>query len=117
MEWGAAPEANRVIRERNITKLPVDPMALARGIGIEVVAKPASAQGVSGMLIRHGNDFVIAYATHIDSPGFQNFSIAHELGHYFLEGHVDAVIGTDGVHQSHAGFSSDDRYEVEADHF
>jgi Zn-dependent peptidase ImmA (M78 family) len=117
LAWTASLAANRVIREQGVATLPVDPMAIANGVGIEVVAKPASAKGVSGMLIRQGNDFVIAYATHIDSPGFQNFSIAHELGHYFLEGHVDAVIGPDGVHHSHAGFSSDDRYEFEADHF
>jgi hypothetical protein len=117
LAWTASLAASRVIREQGVLTLPVDPIAIARSLGIQVVAKPASAQGVSGMLIRHGNDFVIAYATHIDSLGFQNFSVAHELGHYFLEGHVDAVIGTDGVHQSHAGFSSDDRYEVEADHF
>ena len=117
MEWRAAAEASRVIRERKITTLPVDPMALARGIGIEVMAKPASAQGVSGMLIRRGNEFGIAYATHIDNPGFQNFSVAHELGHYYLPGHIDAVLRHGDVHESHAGFSSDDPYELEADHF
>ncbi len=117
LAWTAALAANRVIREQGVVTLPVDPIAIARSVGIGVVAKPASAQGVSGMLIRQGNNFAIAYATHIDSPGFQNFSIAHELGHYFLEGHVDAVIGADGVHESHAGFSSADRYELEADHF
>jgi hypothetical protein len=41
-------------------------MAIARVVGIDVVAKPASARGVSGMSIR--NDFVIAYATHIEGP-------------------------------------------------
>lgn len=97
--------------------LPVDPMALALDVGIDVKAMPAGARGSSGMLLRVGNDFGIAYATHIDNPGFQNFSVAHELGHYFLEGHVDAVLGSDGVHKSHAGFASDDRYELEADHF
>lgn len=117
MEWRAAAEAGRVIRERNITKLPVDPMALARGIGIEVMAKPAGARGVSGMLIRYGNEFGIAYATHIDNPGFQNFSVAHELGHYCIPGHIDAMLRHGDVHESHAGFSSDDPYELEADHF
>ncbi len=117
MEWRAATEATRVIRERNITKLPVDPIALARGIGIQVMAKPASARGVSGMLIRYGNEFGIAYATHIDNPGFQNFSVAHELGHYYMPGHIDAVLRHGDVHESHAGFSSDDPYELEADHF
>src|SRR5262245_46477360 len=116
LAWTASLAASRIIREHAVITLPVDPIAIARAVGIEVVAKPASAKGVSGMLIRHDRDFVIAYATHIDSRGFQNFSIAHELGHYFLEGHVDAVIGPDGIHQSHAGFS-DDRYELEADHF
>ena len=113
----AAAAASSVIRAYGVTALPVDPIALAKKAGIEVVAKPASSQGVSGMLIRHGNNFAIGYATHIESKGFQNFSIAHELGHYFMEGHAEAVINSNGVHESHAGFSSDDRYEMEADHF
>jgi hypothetical protein len=109
--------AAEVIKERGITALPVEPIALARGLGIEVMAKPASAQGVSGMLLRLGNNFGIAYATHIDSIGFQNFSVAHELGHYFLPGHIDAVLADGDVHESRAGFASGDRYEMEADHF
>ena len=116
--WRAALTAARVIRQQEgISALPVDPMALARNLGIDVKAKPAEAGGSSGRLLRVGNAFGIAYATHIDNPGFQNFSVAHELGHYFLEGHVDAVLGKSGVHESHAGFASDDRYELEADHF
>jgi IrrE N-terminal-like domain len=87
----AAHTAERIIREHNITSLPVDPIAIANSLGIEVVAKPASDGGVSGMLIRYGEQFCIAYATHIKSPGFRRFTIAHELGHYFLEGHVDAI--------------------------
>ena len=69
------------------------------------------------MLLRTGNTFGIAYATHIESNGFQNFSVAHELGHYFLPGHIDAVLSNGGIHKSHAGFASGDRYEMEADHF
>ena len=109
--------AEKVVKERAISKLPVNPIALAQDLGIKVVAKPASAQGVSGILLRNGNAFGIAYATHIDSIGFQNFSVAHELGHYFLPGHVDAVLSNGGVHKSRAGFASGDRYEMEADHF
>lgn len=109
--------AEKVIKEQAINRLPVDPKTLAQDLGIEVVAKPASTQGVSGILLRSGNAFGIAYATHIDSIGFQNFSIAHELGHYFLPGHIDAVLSNGDVHESHAGFASGDRYEMEADHF
>jgi len=113
----AAYHAEKVLRERNIASLPVDPMAIAKVAGIEVMAKPASAAGVSGMLLKVGDRFGITYATHIDNSGFQRFSVSHELGHYFLPGHVDAVLGADNRHESCAGFASKDRYEREADHF
>jgi hypothetical protein len=113
----AAGTAERVIREQNIRSLHVDPIAIANSLGIDVVEKPASDGGVSGMLIRLGNDFCIAYATHIKSPGFRRFTIAHELGHYFIDGHVDAIFSEGRVHESRAGFGSPLSYELEADHF
>jgi hypothetical protein len=108
--------AEKLIKERGITALHVDPFAVASDRGIEVVPKPAQP-GVSGMLIRLGNDFLIAYATHIDNEPFQRFCVSHELGHYFLPEHPDAVFNDDGVHFSTAGFASKDRYEMEADGF
>lgn len=113
----AARTAERVIREQHIGSLHVDPIAIATNLGIEVVEKPASNAGVSGMLIRLGNDFCIAYATHIRSPGFRRFTIAHELGHYFIEGHFDAIFNEGHIHESRAGFGSSLHYELEADHF
>ena len=59
----AAAAAERVVRDRSLSALPIDPMALARDLGITVVRKPARVQGVSGMLLRYGNSFWIAYAT------------------------------------------------------
>ena len=108
--------AERIVRDEGLT-LPIDVLSLAAARGIHVVAKPPSAQGVSGMLIRSGEQFAIAYATHIKSEGFQRFSIAHELGHYFLAGHPEAVFRGGDVHESRAGFASSDQYELEADHF
>src|SRR5580658_8784922 len=113
----ASGTAERVVREHNITALHVDPIAIATSLGIEVVEKPAADGGVSGMLIRYGEQFCIAYATHIKSLGFRRFTIAHELGHYFLEGHVDAIFADGSPHESHAGFLSTIKYELEADHF
>ncbi len=115
--WLATLAAEKVVQERGITAFPVDPIAIARDLGIEVMAKPTCAQGVSGMLLRVGDAYGIAYATHIDNIGFQNFSVAHELGHYFLPGHIDAVLADGDVHESRAGFASGDRYELDADHF
>ena len=117
LRWKASVTAARVLSEHGIVSLPVDPIALAAKVGIQVTAKPMSARGVSGMLIRSGDEFAIAYATHITSKGFQHFSVAHELGHYFLEGHPNAVFDRRGIHQSRANFASDDPYEVEADFF
>lgn len=110
--------AEQIVKGLGIATLPVDPIKIARERGIEVVAKPMENEGVSGMLVRYGNEFAIAYATHHENEGFENFSVAHELGHYFLPGHVEAVIaGDNGSHVSRAGYSSGDKYEAEADRF
>ena len=113
----AKQKAEAFLRENGINELPVDPFAIAANHNIIVKAKPDVEAGVSGMLLRHGDTFGILYATHIQSEGFQRFSVAHELGHYFLDGHVDHLLLKDGIHSSHAGFVSTDPYELEADHF
>lgn len=113
----AKQKAEAFLRDEGITELPIDPFAIAASRDIEVLPKPETAAGVSGMLLRHGDSFGILYASHIKNQGFQRFSVAHELGHYFLEGHIDHILPKDGVHTSHAGFVSADPYELEADQF
>lgn len=109
-------EAQQVRESYQQQDLRIDPMALASLAGIEVVAKPDAAPGVSGVLIRQGMEFGILYATHILNPGFQRFSVAHELGHFFLPGHPENVLHS-GIHQSRAGYAAADQFEREADHF
>lgn len=113
----ARQKAEAYLRDNDQTSLPVDPFAIAAKHEIEVRAKPDTAEGVSGMLLRHGDTFGILYATHLNNKGFENFSVGHELGHYFLDGHVDHVLPRDGIHESHAGFVSADPFELEADNF
>jgi len=108
--------ADRVLRELGITKLPIDPKEIAAVKDIKVEAAPATSKGFSGMLAQWDTNFGIMYATHIDNTGFQRFSIAHELGHYFIPGHMEQVLAN-GAHKSHAGFGSRDPYEQEADFF
>ncbi|BCH62247.1 MULTISPECIES: ImmA/IrrE family metallo-endopeptidase [Rhizobium/Agrobacterium group] len=112
----ARQAAEALLKEEELLSLPVDPFAIAASRDIVVEGKPEKVDGVSGMLLRHGNNFGIVYATHIRSQGFQRFSVAHELGHYFLPGHVDQVI-QNGIHVSRGGFVTNDPYELEADHF
>jgi len=111
--------AEKLLRDEfGIDKLPIDPIGLARSKGIQVHAMPQDHDGVSGMFIHAYGKTAIAYATHIGSKGFQNFSVAHEIGHCYLPGHIDAVLPNGATeHFSRSGFVSDDRYELEADHF
>ncbi|MGS4919932.1 MULTISPECIES: ImmA/IrrE family metallo-endopeptidase [Mameliella] len=109
--------AEHVLRDKGLLHLPVNLEALASACRIPLQAMDADEEGVSGMLLRVGNAFGIRYATHIPSVGFQRFSIAHEFGHYFAEGHLDHIQFEAGIHSSRAGFVSPDPYEREADYF
>lgn len=109
--------AEKIVKEEKLT-LPIDLSELANRHNIILQAKPEENHGVSGMLIRYGENFTIAYSTHIKSIGFQRFSIAHEFGHYFLPSHPENVFRNGkNIHESHAGFCSNNQIELEADHF
>jgi hypothetical protein len=58
----AKQAAEKFLRDENIEALPIDPLAIAESRGITVQAKPDTADGVSGMLLRSGNSFGIMYA-------------------------------------------------------
>ena len=113
----ATHKAEKIISELGIKKPPIDPIKIAELNDIVVQAKPMDQDGVSGMLLHTNNNFGILYATNIQSEGFQRFSIAHELGHYFLDGHSEILFRDSEVHQSHAGSYPSNDYEKEADHF
>lgn len=111
-------QAEKLLEQEGLASMPVDIEALAETRGILIQAKPDTDPGVSGMLLRYGDEFGILYATHVRSVGYQRFSIAHELGHYFLEGHAEILLPKPGTkHLSRAGFAADDPYEREADYF
>jgi Zn-dependent peptidase ImmA (M78 family) len=110
--------AEDVISKHKLTALPIDPCMIAAKSGLLI--KPMSLQepGISGVFMKHGDNFGIGYSTRIKNEGFMNFTIAHELGHYFLPGHVEYLFG-DGqnVHYSMGEFLSGDPREKEADYF
>ena len=114
----AAAAAEELLRGLDIDSLPVDVCEIAKRIGVPVIAKPDARSGVSGALIKVGNDFVIAYATHIESRGFRRFSIGHELGHLHIPGHAEALLPAEkAMHESRAGYRSENPREREADEF
>ena len=67
------------------------------------------------MLARYGNSLGILYDSTIPNEGFQRFSIAHELGHFLVEGHLDHIPFVDGAHRIRAGYITEDLCEREAD--
>jgi len=110
--------AEDVAKHHGFTALPICPFTIAQKADIVVQEKESNAPGVSGFLMRVGDTFGIQYAHHIKNEGFIRFTIAHELGHYFLPGHPDKLFPTGhGLHHSRSGFISDDPLERQADHF
>jgi Zn-dependent peptidase ImmA (M78 family) len=114
--WEAEAQAAEVLKKRKISTLPVDPFGIATGEGI--VCEKLYGSGVSGCLCGAGNTFGIFYSGSIASERFRRFTVAHELGHYFLEGHYKHIFADGNLrHESASAYSSDDPYEREADAF
>ena len=116
--FGVRQEAEQLLRDLGINTLPIDPFTVARELHIDLMPLPESAGGASGMLLHVSGAFGIGYPTHVENEGFRRFSVAHEIGHYRLPGHIDAVLDDSGRHFSKEGFhNTTNRYEQEADQF
>lgn len=114
--WRTEARAAEVLAERKLSALPIDPFGIAKSAGI--ICQKLKGSGVSGCLCGAGNEFSIFYNDSIASEGFRRFTVGHELGHYFLDGHYKHIFA-DGKtrHVSESGYSSDDPFEREADAF
>lgn len=116
--FGAELQAHEVLSKLQISALPVNPFAVADRRDITHQEKSSIGPGISGCLMKVGNEFGILYSSRFASEGFKRFTVAHELGHYFLPGHIEALFGKgQQCHYSDSGFTSDDKYEREADSF
>ena len=111
--------AREVLSELGLRDPPIDPEWIARGVGLQV-SERALSSGVYGAMWKRGNCFGIIVSPSCPTIGHRRFSVAHELGHYHVDGHVEAMFtpGTETV-QSVGGLFRDrkDRYEREADWF
>lgn len=109
--------AEDVLKALELWKLPVDPMAIAKREGIEL-APGEYSDNFDGRIkyLREVDTFSLAYrhAAYGRSEGRVRFSVAHELGHYYL--HDDYLLGGH-FHSSKTDFRSDELMEREADEF
>jgi IrrE N-terminal-like domain len=114
----ATQTGEKVARDEGFTSLPVNPLIIAERKDLHVEKKPPGMKGISGALIFMEPKPLLIYSTEHQNIGFENFSIAHELGHYCLPDHPDQILRDGGQHFSRAGFSEGSlSIELEADHF
>lgn len=97
--------------------LPIDVKALAERYGI-AVREGQMEENVSGMLVVKEQGAIIG-VNQAHHPNRQRFTIAHELGHYFLHRHKGRVFvdAAPVFFRDAASAEGDDWQEVEANAF
>lgn len=101
----ARQKGEQLAKQFGFEKPSIDPFKIAEEENIVVEAKAPDREGMSGCIVFTDDGVGIIYATHIRSEGFKRFTVAHELGHYFLDGHPEEILKTAPVHFSRAGFT------------
>ena len=111
--------AAELLGDLGLSTHPIDPEWVASEVDLSVKEKPLSP-GVFGALWKKGNSFGIFVSDSCPTIGHRRFSVAHELGHYHIDGHVEAMfLGDVEVVESSGGLfrRRNDRHEREADWF
>ncbi len=80
-----AEGARQLLRELNVQGIPIQPREIAEQLRIVVWEREMESQ-YDGCLMRVGDTWGILLNNLIQSQARKNFTIAHELGHYYLDG-------------------------------
>jgi Zn-dependent peptidase ImmA (M78 family) len=72
-----------VLREHGLDSIPVDLIVLANRLGMSVHNATFSEDNIVGMISKRG-DRITLLVNHSAPPFRKLFTIAHEMGHYFL---------------------------------
>lgn len=123
----AIERAAEVLGALRMTTVPIDPLAVAASEKPLLAAVGADfRERFDGQLEYHRsrNRFLLFYNTKYDIHTVNGehhprtrFSVAHELGHYFIEAHRAFLRRTGKSHPSRGEFLSDRTIETEADAF
>jgi hypothetical protein len=123
----AIERAAEVLGVLRIASAPIDPLAIVESEKPLLRATGADFKNrFDGQLEYHRskNRFLLFYNTKYDARFHRDehhprtrFSVAHELGHYFLDAHRTFLIHTGKSHPSKGEFLSDRTIETEADAF
>jgi Zn-dependent peptidase ImmA (M78 family) len=77
-------KAEEVLEKHKIFSAPVDPLVITYELGIDVNNAEFYDPNVAGLIKKKGLDDVQIFIKYDDHPNRKKFTIAHELGHYFL---------------------------------
>ncbi len=101
-------------------QFPVNPIAILRTQARISLRRGHFGDAFDGLLEwREGRFWVYSNLVRVGPPesARERFTIAHELGHYFIDEHRNALIRGVGCHPSFSEFQSDELAEREADLF
>lgn len=119
-EEAARRAAREVLADLGIAAYPIQPDDIAQARGLAIEPRSDFPAGVFGALWRSGNGFGIIVSSACPTPAHRRFTIAHELGHYHVDGHVEQLFASGNtVAPSLGGHFRNQRdpVEVEADAF
>lgn len=113
--------AREVIRDASVSSLPVNVEAVATSRGLQVIERGGFPDGHFGALARMPNSsgYAIVVSKSCPTGGHRRFTVAHELGHYVIPGHHDALFSADRDIVFSPGWVSRKKnpLEIEADAF
>src|SRR5688500_1035414 len=122
-EVGARQRALEVLDDCGISEAPIVPEQIAAAFPFTLRIETSSQfpPGAYGALFKFGNDFRIVLATTCPTEGHRRFTLAHELGHFHLDGHLEVLFDRGvNVHMSNDNHFRAMRrpwFESEADAF
>jgi Zn-dependent peptidase ImmA (M78 family) len=112
--------AHDVLTEIELTTFPVNPLDVAEAKGIRLNVASGFPPDVYGAFYLDESGFGIVISDGCHGDGHRAFTIAHELGHYHIEGHVEAMFPSGSGQVLSMGGHFRDRkspHEREADWF
>lgn len=116
--------ATQILRDHGLLDVPVDPLKVAKALGVRVMNAVFSEPEKSGAIVKHGNEFSI-FVNANEPPARKRFTIAHEIGHKLL--HMTSAVDSEFVDTQDnfrtvdipddSGWSEERRKEWEANAF